>query len=119
MSSAPLAGKKVAVLVESEYIPHQIRAFSEPFAGLGAEDHFIAWRWGQPKQTFVSDVDIPSGSLEETEKKLGWMDVDIDLTKTDPSRYVAVILCANYTSVRSRYFEAPGSTPDNPMLVRT
>ena len=69
--------------------------------------HFIARLWGQPKQTFVSDVDTPSGSLEETEKKLEWMDVHIDLTKTDPSRYDAVILYANYTSVRSRYFEAP------------
>ena len=79
----------------------------------------IARLWGQPKQTFVSDVDTPSGSLEETQKKLEWMDVDIDLTKTDPSRYDSVIMCANYTSVRSRYFEAPEGTPVNPMLVRT
>ena len=67
----------------------------------------------------MSDVDTLSGSLEETEKKLEWMDVDIDLTKTDPSRYDAVIMCANYTNVRSRYFEAPEGTPVNPMLVRS
>jgi hypothetical protein len=36
-------------------------------------------------QTFVSDVDTPSGSLEETEKKLEWMDVDIDLTRRNPA----------------------------------
>src|SRR5208283_3403362 len=119
MSSAPLAGKKVAVLVESEYIPYEIRAYREQFAALGAEVHFIARLWDQPKQTFVSDVDTPSGTLEETQKKLEWMDVDIDLTKTDPSRYDAVIMCANYTSVRSRYFEAPEGTPVNPMLIRT
>jgi len=47
------------------------------------------------------------------------MDVDIDLTKMDPSRYDAVIMCANYTGVRSRYFEAPEGSPVNPMLVRT
>ena len=67
----------------------------------------------------MSDVDTPSGTLEETQKKLEWMDVDIDLTKTDPSRYDAVIMCANYTSVRSRHFEAPEGTPVNPMLVGT
>ena len=66
----------------------------------------------------MSDVDTPSATLEETQKKLEWMDVDIDLTKTDPSRYDAVIMCANYTSVRSRYFEAPEGTPVNPMLVQ-
>ena len=119
MSNAPLAGKKVAVLVESEYIPYEIRAYREQFPALGAEVHFIARLWGQPKQTFVSDVDTPAATLEETQKKLEWMDVDIDLTKTDPSRYDAVIMCANYTSVRSRYFEAPEGTPVDPMLVRT
>ena len=31
----PLAGKKVAVLVESEYVPHQVRAYSQRFAGSG------------------------------------------------------------------------------------
>ena len=35
MSSAPLAGKKVAVLVESEYILYRIRAYREDFAALG------------------------------------------------------------------------------------
>ncbi|HMD84575.1 MAG TPA: thiamine biosynthesis protein ThiJ, partial [Terriglobia bacterium] len=92
MSSAPLAGKKVAVLVESEYIPYEIHAYRAQFPALGAEVHFIARLWDQPKQTFVSDVDTPSGTLEETQKKLEWMDVDIDLTKTDPSRYDAVIM---------------------------
>ena len=47
------------------------------------------------------------------------MDVDIDLTKTDPSRYDVVIMCAHYTSARSRYFEAPKDAPVDPMLVRT
>ena len=42
MSSAPLAGKKVAVLMESEYIPYEIRAYREQFPALGAEVHFIA-----------------------------------------------------------------------------
>ncbi len=67
----------------------------------------------------MSDVDTPSATLEETQKKLERMDVDIDLTRTDPSRYDAVIMCANYTSVRSRHFEAREGTPVNPMLVRT
>ena len=37
MSSAPLASKKVAVLLESEYIPYEIRAYREQFAALGAK----------------------------------------------------------------------------------
>ena len=50
MSNAPLAGKKVAVLVESEYIPYEIRAYREQFPALGAEVHFIARLWTSPSR---------------------------------------------------------------------
>ena len=119
MSDAPLRGKKVAVLVETEYVPGEIRAYRERFQKLGAEVHFVARLWGQPKQRFVSDVDEPAETLEATRQRLEWMEVDIDLDQVDVASYDAVIMAANYTSVRLRYFEPPAGTPVEPMMVRS
>ena len=57
MNSRLLAGKKIAVLVESEFVPGEIEAYRYGFAALGAEVHFMSRLWNQPSQTFVSDVE--------------------------------------------------------------
>jgi putative intracellular protease/amidase len=119
MSDARLRGKKVAVLVETEYVPGEIRAYRERFQKLGAEVHFVTRLWGQPRQRFVSDVDEPAETLEATRQRLEWMEVDVDLEQVDVASYDAVIMAANYTSVRLRYFEPPAGTPVEPMMVRS
>ena len=39
MSLRPLEGKKIAVLVESQYVPGEIEAYRYGFGALGAEVH--------------------------------------------------------------------------------
>ena len=74
MADRSLAGKKIAVLVESQYIAAEIKCYQERFASYGAEVHLMSRLWGQPKQTFVSEVE-EAGKTPET------LDVGIDFTQ--------------------------------------
>jgi protease I len=112
MSSDMLAGKKVAVLVETEYIPHEIKAYQTRFPELGATVHLMSRLWNQPSARFVSDVDEVGKNLEELE-------VTIDFQNIDLNDYAAVIMSANYTSVRLRYFQPPAGYPISPAQTRT
>jgi hypothetical protein len=102
-SPLPLAGKKIAVLVESQYIPGEIKIYQERFAGYGATVHFVSRLWGQPKLRFYSTVE-PEG---ENVPPIEWLEVSLDLDDVDPDDYAAVIMTANYTSVRLRSCDAP------------
>jgi len=103
MADTTLSGKKIAVLVESQYIPAEIRCYQERFASYGAEVHLVSNLWGQPTQTFVSEVEV-AGRTPET------LDVSLDLAAINPDDYAAVIMAANYTSVRLRWNEAATTT---------
>lgn len=96
----PLAGKKIAVLVETEYIPEEIAAYQTRFPELGATVHLMSRLWDRPSARFISDVD-------EVGKELQYLDVNIDFQNADINDYAAVIMAANYTSVRLRYFQPP------------
>lgn len=98
-----LAGKRLAVLVESEYIPEEIAAYQRVFSERGATVDLISRLWGNADVTFVSDVD-------RLEKPLETLTVTVDLEAVRPEDYDAVIMSANYTSVRLRYFEPPEAT---------
>ncbi|HYQ90833.1 MAG TPA: DJ-1/PfpI family protein [Candidatus Competibacteraceae bacterium] len=100
MNDWPLQGKKIAVLVESEFIPGEIEGYRYGFATLGAEVHFMSRLWGQPSQTFVSDVEHPSETAQT-------LTVTIDFQTVRLEDYAAVLMAANYTSVRLRYYEPP------------
>lgn len=119
MSVAPLVGKKIAVLVETEFVPGEIAEYRRRFAELGAEVHFMSRLWGQERLTFVSDVDQPKGSLAETREQLQLMEVDMDFQQVNLEDYAAVIMAANYTSVRLRFFEPPEGQAISPDLVGT
>ena len=119
MGQAPLTGKKIAVLVENMFVPGEIEAYRKNFSDLGAEVHLMSKLWGQGKLTFVSTVDQPEGDLEETRKRLQFLDVSIDFEKVDVHDYAAVIMAASYTSVRLRYFETPEGAPIRPEMART
>jgi protease I len=112
MNSRPLEGKKIAVLVESEFVPGEIEAYRYGFAALGAEVHFMSRLWNQPRQTFVSDVEH-AGNTPVT------LEVDKDFQNFTLEDYAAVIMAANYTSVRLRYFERPQGQPFSPDMVRS
>ena len=114
-----LAGRKIAILVETEYVPGEIAEYRSRFAELGAEVHFMSRLWGQKKQTFVSDVDQAKEDLRTTREQLQLMEVDIDFQDVNLDDYAAVIMAANYTSVRLRYFEPPQGQAITPEMVRT
>ena len=103
MPDKSLAGKKIAVLVESQYIPAEIKCYQERFASYGAEVHLMSLLWGQTKQTFVGEVEV-AGTMPET------LDVSIDFTQVTADTYAAVIMAANYTSVRLRWNEAAATS---------
>ena len=103
MADRSLAGKKIAVLVESQYVAAEIKCYQERFASYGAEVHLMSRLWGQPKQTFVSEVE-EAGKTPET------LDVGIDFTQVRLDDYAAVIMAANYTSVRLRWNEAAATS---------
>ena len=112
MADRSLAGRKIAVLVESQYIPAEIKCYQERFAGYGAEVHLMSRLWEQPKQTFVGEVEEP-GKTPET------LDVDIDFTQVNLDDYAAVIMAANYTSVRLRWNEAAATSPNAAEMARS
>ncbi|MDQ1379176.1 MAG: protease [Acidimicrobiaceae bacterium] len=108
-----LDGKRVAVLVESEYIPEEIAAYQRVFPERGATVDLVSRLWGNSEVTFVSDVDKLGKALET-------LTVNIDLDSVNVEDYDAVIMCANYVSVRLRYFVPPdNSSTDWAELVRS
>jgi protease I len=121
MVTKTLEGKKIAVLVETEFIPEEIAAYQTRFPELGATVHFMSRLWGNQSVRFVSDVD----SVEEAERinrqetSLPTLEVNIDFQNVDISEYAAVIMAANYTSVRLRYFQPPEGYPISPEQTRT
>jgi protease I len=106
-----LGGKKIAVLVESEFIPEEMEAYQQRFSEQKATVHFMSRLWDQPKVRFFSDA--VEGELPKT------LDVEIDFQNVDVNDYAAVIMGANYTSVRLRFFEPPPGMPISGDQVRT
>jgi protease I len=104
----PLSGKKIGVLVENKFIPEEISAYQVGFPILGAEIEFISRLWyGDYKPdsaTFYSDVDPLDSPPWESPQPLK---VSRDISTVKPSDYAAVIMSANYTSVRLRYSTEP------------
>lgn len=111
MSLQVLAGKKIAVLVESQYVPGEIEAYRYGFGALGAEVHFMSRLWGNERLTFVGEVE-QAGQTPQT------LEVSIDFQNVRLEDYAAVIMAANYTSVRLRYFEPPQGQLIAPEMVR-
>ncbi|MBW4537443.1 MAG: DJ-1/PfpI family protein [Pleurocapsa minor HA4230-MV1] len=113
MATQILAGKKIAVLVETEFIPEEIKTYQTRFPELGATVHLMSRLWSNPSARFVSDIDEVDGEIPE------YIEVNIDFQNVDLNEYAAVIMAANYTSVRLRYFEPPEGQPISPEQTRT
>lgn len=97
-----LKGKKVAVLVETEYIPKEVQHYRDFFTEHGAEVDFMTYLSGMPQRTIVSDVDSP-------DKKLETMVVTKEIADANPNDYAIVITAANYVAVRLREIPPIGS----------
>lgn len=106
----PLAGKKIAVIVESQYIPGEIRIYQERFASYGATVELMSRLWGNRSLRFYSTVEPDeNGNVPPLE----WLEVTTDFEDVDLDDYAAVIVAANYTSVRLRWSEREDVTGGN------
>lgn len=111
MSHKLLDGKKIAVIVESKFIPEEIQAYQNCFTVLGAKVDLISRIWygdykpGSPywkTPTFVSDVD-PSDQQPWQGPETVSVPDNNDVSNLNLDDYAAVIMTANYVSVRLRY----------------
>ena len=102
-----LRGHQIAVLVENQYIPSELKDYQDYFSSRGAEVHFVTRLWGQDKAVVVSEVE-KQGHVPETLEVT--IDLDRFLLPDDHPQYLnigdysAVIMSANYTSVRLRWW---------------
>src|SRR5690242_17122001 len=71
---------------------------------MGAEVELLSRLWDQPNMKFVSDVDSFDTDLVTTRGKLKVLEVSRDFRSVKPEDYAAVLMAANYTSVRLRHF---------------
>lgn len=104
-----LNGKKVAVLVETEYIPSEVEYYRSFFEKQGAEVEFMTYLWGKPERTIVSDVD-------SEDKKIEKMVVTKEIADANPNNYAIVLTAANYVAVRLREIPPMGCLANADMV---
>ena len=80
MPDQSLAGKKVAVLVEAQYIPGEIKIYQERFASYGATVDLVSRLWNQSSQRFYSTFE--PGVVDPVE----WLEVSKDIDRGQPGR---------------------------------
>jgi protease I len=105
MSQMPLEGKKVAVLVETEYIYDEIEYYKRRVPELGGELHLITHLAGKPSADFVNDIDNPDRPVTDVHR----LTVNRCVTQTNPDDYAVIICAANYVAVRLREIPPMGS----------
>lgn len=104
-NTAPrIDGARIAVVVEHKFIDEEITAYMTGFPLLGATVELISRihypGHVPPSVTFYSDVDPLDNEPWETPHKV---QVSQDISKVRLQEYAAIIMSANYTSVRLRY----------------
>jgi protease I len=91
-----LQGKKIGVLIESDYYEPEIWYYQHRFAEEGAEVHFLTRLWGQPSLTFTGhEYRAPFVCNESFE---GMSDAEL-------RSYAAFIVPSGMVSDRLRYTE--------------
>jgi protease I len=112
--SQPLAGRKIGVLIESLYVPSEISAYLTELPAMGASVDLLTRLWGVTSAKFSSD---PNGLDKDGKSNpVETIDVRIDFDHVKLEDYAAIIMCANYPSVRLRYYEAPQQPSDAPAV---
>lgn len=91
-----LKGKKIGILLESDYYEKEIFYYQLRFAEEGAEVHFLTRLWGQDKLVFTGhEYKIPMDCNESFEN------MDDETLRS----FSALIVPAGYTADRLRYTE--------------
>jgi protease I len=104
-----LAGRSVAILMETDYVEPEIDYYLRRFAEEGARVELLTRLWGRPSLTFVG---------HEYQRPLT---VDGDLEAVDDARlrgFDALIVPSGMVSDRLRYAERPGDLAPAVQLLR-
>lgn len=104
-----LEGKKVAVLIETEYIAKEATYYKEFFTSYGAQVDFMTYLWGKPERVIVSDV-------TEENQPVQSMVVKKEIADCNPNEYAIVLTAANYVACRLREISPMGSLGDVSLL---
>ena len=104
-----LQGKKVAVLVETEYIADEVAYYNDFFTAQGAEVEFMTYLWGKPERVIVSDVTEVGQPVES-------MVVKKEIGDCNPNDYAIVLTAANYVACRLREIPPMGSLGNTEVL---
>ena len=95
----PLKGKKVAVLIESDFYENEIFYYNLRFAEEGIDLHFLTRLWGCEKITFTGhEYKVPFDCSESFEDR-------------KPSEFDAIIVPAGMVADRLRYTEDINKLP--------
>jgi protease I len=93
-----LAGRKIGILLESDFYEPEIFYYQRRFAEEGAEVHLLTRLWGQPSLTFLGhEFRAP------IEVRHSFEDIDDDELRG----YAAIIVPSGMVSDRLRYSEDP------------
>jgi protease I len=91
-----LKGRKIAILIESDYYEPEIHYYQHRFAEEGAEVHFVSRLWGNSKLTFLGhEARMPFECTESFET----------IDDAELATYAAVIVPSGMVSDRLRYTE--------------
>lgn len=101
----PLFGKKVAVLVETEYIHDEIEFYKKRIPELGGELTLLCYLWGKPSRDLVNDIDNPDSPVTSAHR----LTVTECVGNHEPEEFDIVICAANYVAVRLREIPPMGS----------
>ncbi len=89
-----LSGKKIAVLMESDFYEPEILYYKSRFAEEGAEVHFLTKLWGQPGLTFKGHENQMPFYVDKSFE---------DMSDETLREYAAVIVPSGIVSDRLRY----------------
>ncbi|MGP0091546.1 MAG: hypothetical protein ACLPKB_16535 [Xanthobacteraceae bacterium] len=105
-------GAKILVALENKFIPEEIAAYLAGFPVLGAQVELVSRLWyGEYRPAsavFYGDIDPSDDQPWETPDSV---EVRRDVSAVRLDDYAAIVMAANYTSVRLRY---PGDLPADP-----
>lgn len=104
-----LEGKKVAVLIETEYIAKEAAYYKDFFTSHGAKVEFMTYLLGKPERVIVSDV-------TEVNQEVQSMVVKKEIADCNPNDYAIVLTAANYVACRLREIPPMGSLGDVSLL---
>lgn len=97
-TSLSLAGVRVAVLLETEFIADEIAYYQTEFAKLGATVDLLSYLWGDAEREFICDIDSPQRAVRD----IRTVKVNKCVTQVKPEDYQIVVMAANYCAVRLR-----------------